>query len=153
MAIFFLSFASLYVQFIFCIFHSQEPKIPSYRQKGSIPTPITRRNPCYRNGDHTRSIPQDPWFSFFNFNFVHFMPYFLKFLLKYSLDPVYFLTCFAGILISYSCLQVIGSETLTFVCRGVLHISLPSLFSLLFFTFHFSVQSFHKQEPTLLSYK
>ena len=64
-----LAFVSIiYITFSFSAFtHQQEPTLLSYRQKGAIPTPVVRRNPYYRTGDHTRLIPQDPWSRFLKF--------------------------------------------------------------------------------------
>ena len=65
-----LFFISVLFHFLFYFLHfpsMQEPTLLYYRQKGVIPTAVVGRNPCYRTGDHTRSIPQDPWFSFLKF--------------------------------------------------------------------------------------
>ena len=58
--------------------------------KGVIPAPIAGRNPCYRTGDHTRSIPQDPWAKLFILKFLKFLPQFFRnFMLNLSQIIVY----------------------------------------------------------------
>ena len=63
---YFLLLVYIFVSF-FCIYHYQEPTLLSYRQKGAIPAPVAKINPYNRTGNHTKSIPQDPWDKFLKF--------------------------------------------------------------------------------------
>ena len=53
------SLSSFLSVFLLCIF-TQEPTLPSYRQKGAIPAPVARRNPCYITSvDFVTGLPKN----------------------------------------------------------------------------------------------
>ena len=70
--------------------HQQEPTLLYYRKKGAIPTLVVGRNPYYRTGDHTGSIPQDPWVYFSKFQFLVLFFSLVQFFIKYSLESCLF---------------------------------------------------------------